>query len=99
MFNAVRLRSVRMLARALKQMFRQCCVQQSNGWTVLCPRKTIQSQTSDMGGKTLSVPAHPRVVGLKSGLGCGLGFAFGKSLGRLQNYPRVNLSVLGTTLG
>ena len=25
------------VGQLFKQMFRQCCVQQSNGWTVLCP--------------------------------------------------------------
>ena len=46
-----------------------------------------------------SICAAPRVFGLGSGLGCGLGFAFVKSLERLQIYPRVNLSILGTNLG
>ena len=34
--------------------------------------------------KAPSGPAAPRVFGLWSGLGCGLGFAFRKSLGGLQ---------------
>ena len=41
----------------------------------------------------------PGVFDLRSGLGCGLGFAFRKSLKRLQIYPRVSLSIQGTDRG
>ena len=44
--------------------------------------------------KTLGA-CGPRVFGL----GCGIGSAFGKSLRRLQIFPRVSLSILTTTLG
>ena len=44
-------------------------------------------------------PAAPRLFGLWSGLGCGLWFALGKSLGKLQTLPRDSLRTLGTLLG
>ena len=54
-------------------------------------KSAVVGQT--VGQKPLG-PAALRVFGLRSGLGCSLRFAFGKSLGRLEIYQRVSLSII-----
>ena len=53
----------------------------------LCPRAVPRFLNLSHLGRSGSGSAAPRVFGLWSGLGCGLGFAFGKSLGGPSIFP------------
>ena len=54
-------------------------------------RGRIQGQTRGQKAEGPKAPKAPRLFGLWSGLGCGLWFALGKSLGKLQTLPKDSL--------